>query len=171
MKPFAATTAVFSAAAPRALPLRHLAGIACLATALAIVVLCCAPESVVKDWGMGLLDILGIDAPLVWALVLDAPKLWHVAVYAALTLALLTALPGRPGRCFAIALALGAALELAQAFTATRSARFTDLLYNLAGIGLAFVVYSARDRLTTKHTKRSKDGAVPSRPAGKRTSR
>ena len=127
MKPFAATTTIFSLTARYEIPLRPLAGMACFATACAIVLLCCAPEPVVKDWGMGLLEVLGIDAPLVWALVLDAPKLWHVIVYAALTLTLCVALPGRPGRCFAMALALGAALELAQAFTATRSARLTDL--------------------------------------------
>ena len=127
-------------APPNAIALNPLAGFVCTGVAVVIALLCGAPESMVKKWGVDLLLALRVDAPAVWILVLDSPDLWHVGVFAVLTTALLVTVPGRPRLCLHTAMLLGVFLELAQIFVPGREAGFADLLYNLAGVGLGFFV-------------------------------
>jgi len=125
------------------LSLKPLAVLMCTGMAVIIALLCCAPESMVKDWGVNLLLALEVEAPVVWFLVLDSPDLWHVIVFGMLTLGLLIAIPGRPHLCVNTAMLLGVFLEAAQMFVPSRTAGFGDLLYNLAGVSLAFFLFQA----------------------------
>jgi VanZ family protein len=137
MKP-AATTQNFAA-----LPVRPLAGLACTGITVLTALLVCAPEPFIKAWSTGLVQALGIQAPAARDLVLDAPKLWHILLFGLLTLALLRALPGRLALAALTTMAFGTALELAQVFIPTRTARPTDLLFNLAGVLLALLLFKA----------------------------
>jgi hypothetical protein len=139
MKP----TAITAPATESAVTLKPLAVCMCAGMAVIIALLCCAPDPMVKDWGIGLLLALEVEAPVVWLLVLDSPDLWHVAVFAALTLGLLVTIPGRPHLCVNTAMLLGVFLEAAQMFVPGRTAGFIDLLYNLAGASLAFFLFKA----------------------------
>jgi hypothetical protein len=134
-------TAVATPPSENAITLKPLAYFLCTGIAVGIALLCCAPEFMVKDWGTGLLLALKVEAPVVWVLVLDSPNLWHVMVFAALTLGLLLAIPGRPHLCVNMAMLLGVFLELAQVFVPSRDAGLADLLYNLAGASGAFFVF------------------------------
>lgn len=121
------------------LSLNPLAVFMCAGMAVIIALLCCAPDPMVKDWGVNLLLALEVESPLVWFLVLDSPDFWHVFVFAALTLGLLIAIPGRPHLCVNTAMLLGVFLEAAQVFVPSRTAGFSDLLYNLAGASSAYL--------------------------------
>ena len=125
------------------LSLKPLAVCVCAGMAVIIALLCCAPDPMVKDWGIDLLMALEVEAPLVWFLVLDSPDLWHVFVFGMLTLGLLITVPGRPHLCVNTAMLLGVFLEAAQLFVPSRTAGFGDLLYNLAGVSLAFFLFQA----------------------------
>jgi len=125
------------------LSLKLLAVFMCTGMAVIIALLCCAPEAMVKDWGIGLLTALEVEAPIVWFLVLDSPDLWHVFLFGMLTLGLLIAIPRRPYLCVNTAMLLGVFLEAAQVFVPSRTAGFGDLLYNLAGVSLAFFLFKA----------------------------
>lgn len=130
-----------SSSSETAVPLKPLAGLVCTGLAVVSALLICAPDPMIKGWGMGLLESSGIEAPLLWFLVLDAPDLWHVLIFALLTISLLVAMPTKPRLCLTTALLLSVFLEAAQVFIPSRTAGVVDLLYNLAGVCLAFVAF------------------------------
>jgi hypothetical protein len=140
-------------AAPNASSLNPLAGLVCTGVAVVIALLCGAPEGMVQGWGVGLLLALRVDAPAVWRLVLNSPDLWHVGVFAVLTVVLLIAAPSRPRLCVHTALLLGVFLELVQIFVPGREAGLGDFIYNLAGVSLAFFAYVGLKRLRGHYRK------------------
>lgn len=77
-------------------------------------------------------------------------KLNHACAFAALTLAAAFALPrwrDQPALIFGALLAFGALIEVAQSFTATRSAEWGDLLADVMGMaagGLAAMLVTRR---------------------------
>ena len=152
------------------LSLKPLAVCMCAGMAVIIALLCCAPDPMVKDWGVNLLLALEVEAPLVWFLVLDSPDLWHVLVFAALTLGLLITIPGRPHLCVNTAMLLGVFLEAAQVFVPSRTAGFGDLLYNLAGASGAYLGLSAL-RWMFKRTGGSSPAKLEKRVQGPEDSR
>jgi VanZ family protein len=127
---------------PTILPRIPAAGLACAGLAVVIAFLAAAPDPMVKA-GLGrALDLLGVEAPGVRHWVLHASKVGHGVLFGALAFGLMLASPSRPHTAAFSAFALGAFLELAQLFMATRSARLGDLLYNAAGIGAAFLIFA-----------------------------
>ena len=123
--------------------MKPIAGFVCTGLAAGIALLCCAPDAMVKGWGIDLLMAFDVQAPVVWILVLNSPNLWHVGVFAVLTTGLLIAVPGRPHLCVHLAMLLGVFLELAQIFVPGREAGFADIVYNIAGASLAFFVFQS----------------------------
>ena len=100
----------------------------------AIITLSFSSGPAVKQHGEMLLRVLGTDSPVIRRWVLSSPQLWHVVLYALLTLAFATALPARPWRAALLALAVAALLEAAQVFVPTREAHFSDFLFSTAGV-------------------------------------
>ncbi len=141
-----------TAAAPVQHPiaLNPLAGFVCTGVAVVIALLCGAPEGMLKTWGVDLLLALKVDTPTVWRLVLDSPNLWHMGMFAVLTTGLLIAVPGRSRLCVHTAVLLGVFLELVQIVVPSREASLGDMLFNLAGVSLAFFAYTGLKRLGKK---------------------
>jgi VanZ family protein len=125
-----------------ALPLVPSVGLLCIGLAALIAFLAAAPDPMVRGGLTRALDLFGVEAPGVRDWVLNSAKLGHAVFFGLLAFGLMLAIPTRPHTAALTAFALGAFLEFTQLFMDTRTARLGDLIYNAAGIGAAFLVFS-----------------------------
>jgi hypothetical protein len=126
---------------------KPLAGVISLIVGGLILLLSCLPDPEVVKWGNHLFDAMGWGNPDIRQWIFNSPKLGHVFFYGGLAFALMQVFPSKRIVAVLITLVFGAVLEFLQQYVPTRSVNASDLLYNVAGICVALLVFEGTRHL------------------------
>ena len=108
---------------------------------LAIFIMSCTSDPVFNVYYDSIMGALGVRETAFANFVIDSPKLGHVLVYAVLILIILFSTKMKVLWAIGITFLFGIVMEVAQLFIPSREALFSDLLFNLYGIIIGFVLY------------------------------